>query len=201
MSNLGAREVRRYPSGWEREQSTKADGQVGYWTHDQYVEMDRNATLRLARFHPNHASPEIKAMLLKIKRRTEIPQFTPADTTRLLAELFADLPENDGGEDVHPSILSRIHVETAKAIRLAVARRHGITINDLDSNHRQRKLILARQEAMYLVARDCPSLSYPRMGRMFGGKDHTTVWHGIRKHASRNSLPKVREPAPKTESV
>jgi hypothetical protein len=175
------------------QQRTKSDSQVGYWTHDQIVEMDRNATLQMARYHSSHASPEIKAMLLKIKRRTEIPQFTPADTTRLLAELFADLPENDGNEDLHPAAVKRVYVETAKAIRKAVALRHGITVSDLDSDHRQKRLVLARQEAMYLVARDCPALSYPRMGRMFGGKDHTTVWHGIRKHADRNGLPRVRE--------
>jgi chromosomal replication initiation ATPase DnaA len=30
-----------------------------------------------------------------------------------------------------------------------------------------------------------PSISWPEMGRLFGGRDHTTVLHGVRAHAAR----------------
>lgn len=32
-----------------------------------------------------------------------------------------------------------------------------------------------------------PSISYPELGRLFGGRDHTTALHGVRQHAKRTS--------------
>ena len=44
---------------------------------------------------------------------------------------------------------------------------------------RQRHIFRARQAAMY-VARVTGQNSYPAIGRMFGGRDHTTVLHAVR---------------------
>ena len=40
--------------------------------------------------------------------------------------------------------------------------------------------VLARQVAMYVCRRKL-GLSYPELGRAFGGKDHSTVIHAIKK--------------------
>lgn len=195
MRNFGATERQHNSQRWTREQSTKNDSRVGYWTHDQIVEMDRNATLQMVRFHPDHASQEIKALLDEIKKRKITPQFTltPIDTKHWFDELLASLPEQQTRSDMTRIQAERLDIETALVIRKAVAARYGMTLNDLDSNCRHHRLVLARQEAMYFVARDCPSLSYPRMGRMFGGRDHTSIFYSIRKHADRAGLPRVRE--------
>ncbi len=49
-------------------------------------------------------------------------------------------------------------------------------IDALKGKSRQRPLVTARQEAMY-VFREMTDLSYPAIARLFGGRDHTTVIH------------------------
>jgi len=56
----------------------------------------------------------------------------------------------------------------------------GVTVDDLRSSNRSRSLVHARQIAMYLV-RDLTDLSLPKVGEAFGGRDHTTVLHAIKK--------------------
>lgn len=43
----------------------------------------------------------------------------------------------------------------------------------------------ARQEFMWRVRRELPRLSLPQIGRFLGGRHHTTVMHGVRKHQAR----------------
>ena len=47
-------------------------------------------------------------------------------------------------------------------------------------NGRRPQLVLARQIAMYVCRRRL-GLSYPELGRMFGGRDHSTVVHAVKK--------------------
>ena len=47
---------------------------------------------------------------------------------------------------------------------------------------RRQPLVRARQTAMYLC-RELTDLSLPKIGRAFGGRDHTTVLHACRKIA------------------
>jgi chromosomal replication initiator protein len=56
----------------------------------------------------------------------------------------------------------------------------GFSIEELQSKHRQRPLVTARQIAMY-VMRELTELSYPNIAREFGGRDHTTVIHAVEK--------------------
>ncbi|RLE22764.1 MAG: chromosomal replication initiation protein, partial [Actinobacteria bacterium] len=53
-------------------------------------------------------------------------------------------------------------------------------VEDLKGRSRQRPLVTARQEAMY-VFRELTDLSYPAIARLFGGRDHTTVIHANEK--------------------
>ncbi len=73
----------------------------------------------------------------------------------------------------------------AQKIALAVAKKHGLKYSDLKSPRRLRELVNARQEAMWLIRRECPALSLPAIGRLFGGRDHTTVLHACRAHEKR----------------
>jgi chromosomal replication initiator protein len=62
----------------------------------------------------------------------------------------------------------------------AVARLHNIRSADITGNKRTRTLTGPRQIAMYL-ARVHTTLSFPDLGREFGGRDHSTIQHGYRK--------------------
>ena len=56
----------------------------------------------------------------------------------------------------------------------------GITIEDLYSANRSRTIVTARHIAMYLC-REMTDLSLPKIGREFGGRDHTTVMSADKK--------------------
>ncbi|MFJ4469887.1 chromosomal replication initiator protein DnaA [Streptomyces sp. NPDC089424] len=78
-----------------------------------------------------------------------------------------------GGEDSTPEI-------TSTAIMSATADYFGLTVEDLCGSSRGRQLVTARQIAMYLC-RELTDLSLPKIGALFGGRDHTTVMHADRK--------------------
>jgi len=61
-----------------------------------------------------------------------------------------------------------------------VADLSNLTANDIVSHRRDPKSCLARHVAMYL-AKKLTVHSLPRIGKLMGGKDHTTVLHGIRR--------------------
>lgn len=67
-------------------------------------------------------------------------------------------------------------------IAMEVLKAHkGVTFEDLKGNKRTRAIVMPRQIAMYEIARQRPDKSYPEIGRFFGGKDHTSVLHAVRK--------------------
>lgn len=71
-----------------------------------------------------------------------------------------------------------------EAILQAVSDNFGVSIADLKGSSRRREISWARQVGMYLM-RQHTDLSLPRIGEVFGGKDHTTVMYGCDKVAQR----------------
>lgn len=65
-------------------------------------------------------------------------------------------------------------------IQEAVANHFKIKIDDLNSKRRTRNVTVPRQLAMYLC-RELTDLSLPKIGDLFGGRDHTTVIHAYEK--------------------
>jgi chromosomal replication initiator protein len=61
-----------------------------------------------------------------------------------------------------------------------VADYFAVTVDDLCGQSRTHVLVTARQIAMYLC-RELTDLSLPKIGQLFGGRDHTTVMHADRK--------------------
>jgi chromosomal replication initiator protein len=76
---------------------------------------------------------------------------------------------------------------TMASIAADVAGKYGISIDALRSRDQTHDIAHPRQEAMYLMHKT-GRYSMPQIGRYFGGKDHTTVLHGIRAHAKRAGL-------------
>jgi chromosomal replication initiator protein len=69
---------------------------------------------------------------------------------------------------------------TVENIQKTVADYYKIKVADLFSPKRTRAIARPRQVAMWL-AKDLTAHSYPMIGDAFGGRDHTTVLHAVRK--------------------
>ncbi|HBM91340.1 MAG TPA: chromosomal replication initiator protein DnaA [Rhodospirillaceae bacterium] len=69
---------------------------------------------------------------------------------------------------------------TIDEIQKKVAEHYNIRIADMHSARRARAVARPRQIAMYLAKQLTPR-SLPEIGRKFGGRDHTTVIHAVRK--------------------
>lgn len=69
---------------------------------------------------------------------------------------------------------------TIEDIQKRVAEYYGIKISDMQSARRSQNVARPRQVAMYL-SKILTTRSLPEIGRKFGGRDHTTVLHAVRK--------------------
>ena len=69
---------------------------------------------------------------------------------------------------------------TVEEIQKVVADHFNLRLADMLSSRKERAIARPRQVAMYLVKR-LTNRSLPEIGRRFGGRDHTTVMHGVRK--------------------
>ncbi len=78
------------------------------------------------------------------------------------------------------TISDRERVVTIEDIQKEVANSFHIKVAELKSKKRTKSLVLPRQISMYLC-RELINLSFPEIGRSFGGKDHTTVIHACRQ--------------------
>lgn len=65
-------------------------------------------------------------------------------------------------------------------IREVCSRKYGIPVADIISDRRDAKTTFARHVALYF-AKKLTTWSYPEIGRRFGGRDHTTIIHAMRK--------------------
>jgi chromosomal replication initiator protein len=68
------------------------------------------------------------------------------------------------------------------ATRVAIS--HGLSLADLRGSQTHRAVAWPRQQAfaeIYATGR----YSLPQIGQFFGGRDHTTILHGTRRHAER----------------
>jgi chromosomal replication initiator protein len=95
--------------------------------------------------------------------------YKKAVTTELADEVIRDL--------VRPADPRRIRVED---ILRVVSKHYGVSRSDLLSSRRTANVVRPRQIAMYL-AKVLTLRSLPEIGRRFGGRDHTTVLHAVRK--------------------
>ena len=74
------------------------------------------------------------------------------------------------------------HELTADGILKLVALQFNVRTSDIKSDKRVRKLTLPRQICMYLLRKHL-LMSYPEIGKFMGGKDHSTIMHGVTKIA------------------
>lgn len=106
----------------------------------------------------------LQGLLLKVKAFCAVHgrSLTPADLENIV---------RTGGAERPPG---------CREILGEVARGLNLRVEDILGGKRRPDLVLARQLAMYLC-RQKLGLSYPELGRAFGGRDHSTVIHAIKK--------------------
>jgi chromosomal replication initiator protein len=67
---------------------------------------------------------------------------------------------------------------SAPLVIAAVSKIMAVSVEDLKSPSRAKKLCMARHTAYYMMRRHCHHLSYQRIAYSIGRTDHTTVMHG-----------------------
>jgi len=103
--------------------------------------------------------------------------------TRVVA--FSSLNGCEITIDVAKDVLKNIIKTSDKDINIefiqkVVSKHFGLKTSELKSKRRQRSFVLPRQICMYL-SRRLTKMSLPEIGAHFGGKDHSTVFHSIKK--------------------
>ena len=83
-------------------------------------------------------------------------------------------------EVLHDLLRANDRRVTIEEIQKRVAEHFNIRVSDMHSARRARSVARPRQVAMYL-AKQLTSRSLPEIGRKFGGRDHTTVMHAVKK--------------------
>jgi chromosomal replication initiator protein len=91
-----------------------------------------------------------------------------------------DITLESAHEVLHDLIRSHERRVTIDEIQRRVAEHFNIRLGEMTSDRRARAVARPRQVAMYL-AKQLTTRSLPEIGRKFGGRDHTTVMHAVRK--------------------
>ncbi len=135
-----------------------------------------------------------KAEQIGIKLTQDVAEFIASKVKKNVRELEGTLHRIAGysriegriiSKELAADILSAIVGDntqrlTAEVIMKIVADYYNLKIPDLKSKRRHQNLTMPRQIAMYMT-RNHLSSSFPEIGEKFGGKDHTTVMHAVKK--------------------
>lgn len=143
-----------------------------------------NARVAAARVH--HPNFDVPAPVLAhiAKSVTHNGRDLEGAVNRLLAlsklsgqPITLDLAEREIRDLVRPQEPRKVKIEEIQRI---VARRYNVSRGDLLSSRRPANVVRPRHIAMYL-AKTLTLCSLPEIARRFGGRDHTTVLHAVRK--------------------
>src|SRR4030081_1631783 len=141
---------------------------------------------RVAAARAHHAGFDVPSPVLSFIAKTVTHNGRDLDgaLNRLLAHsklnaqpVTLEMAESEGRDLIRPQEPKRIKIED---IQRVVARQYNVSRSDLLSSRRTANVVRPRQVAMYL-AKTLTLRSLPEIGRRFGGRDHTTVLHAVRK--------------------
>ncbi|MBR1216605.1 chromosomal replication initiator protein DnaA [Bradyrhizobium sp. U87765 SZCCT0131] len=141
---------------------------------------------RVAAARAHHAGFDVPQPVLEYLSRaiTHNGRDLEGAVNRLLAHsklnaqpVTLEMAEREVRDLVRPQEPKRVKIED---IQRVVARQYNVSRSDLLSSRRTANVVRPRQVAMYL-AKTLTLRSLPEIGRRFGGRDHTTVLHAVRK--------------------
>ncbi|WP_395671284.1 chromosomal replication initiator protein DnaA [Phenylobacterium sp.] len=132
------------------------------------------------RFLPS-ARPEVLQFLAD--RFTDSVRELEGALNTLVARVGADVARltlDEAQAILRPHLACNERKVTVDMIQKAVAEHYNLKQADLISERRARAVARPRQVAMWL-AKQITTRSLPDIGRRFGGRDHTTVLHAVRR--------------------
>ena len=103
--------------------------------------------------------------------------------TRVLT--FSTLTSQPITKDFVRTVLSEVYhtrssYVTPEAIKSCVADYFGVKVSDLEGSKHARSVAYPRQIAIYLI-REKTNISLPKIGELFGGRDHSTILYSYTK--------------------
>jgi len=136
----------------------------------------------------------LKAKLMELELQQDVAVFLAGKITSNIRELEGalnrlavhhDMTGQTLNLEITQDILSDVLRSyerriTIDEIQRKVAEHYGLKMQDMHSARRARNVARPRQVAMFLCKK-LTSRSLPEIGRKFGGRDHTTVMHAVRK--------------------
>lgn len=125
---------------------------------------------QVAEYIAHHAKGNVRVLEGALRR---VVAFAALQGTSVNIELASQILQDVLGDSNTKNI-------TIESIQKIVAEHFKVRVSDLKSKKRQRAFSVPRQIAMYLSRSRTPS-SFPEIGASFGGKDHTTVMHAVKK--------------------
>jgi len=157
-------------------------------TRDAAIKSDLEADRLMSEHHENRRTK------IRERPRPTTPDTKKALNLRYFHRVMLNREYTEAlREDIATARLVQSRPETkikGSVIVKSVARKHGLRVADLKSHCRSKHIMPARFEACYEMRR-LTLLSMPQIGKILGGRDHTTILHGIRQHAIRNGLPRL----------
>jgi chromosomal replication initiator protein len=96
------------------------------------------------------------------------------------SQLMGGEPNTQVAEMALSDLVNRAADLTIEGISVTVADYYGITVDEIVSKNRSRRIARPRQLVMYL-AREETKASLPQVGKALGNRDHTTVLYGCDK--------------------
>lgn len=164
----------------------------------------RMAIIRQKAANDNIELPSDVITLLATNISTNIREIEGAYTKLVAYTSLMDMPITiETAQKVlnDMNIDTQARVITFECIVRSVAEYYKIKVEDLSNKKRTQSIAYPRQVAMYLC-RDLADLSYPKIGELFGGRDHTTVIHAYEKiSTSKNTDKKVKEDLAKITEI
>ncbi len=148
-------------------------------------------------------SPDLETKIVILRRKAELENISlPNDVALLLAtQIKTNIRELEGslirlgafssliGQGITVEMAKRVlrdtiqdrnRVITVDDVQRAVSDRFQVKVVELKSKKRTKNLVIPRQIGMYLT-RELTNLSFPEIGKAFGGKDHSTVIHACKQ--------------------
>jgi chromosomal replication initiator protein len=157
--------------------------EVGSLGEELRLEILRSRVAAARTHHPGFEVPA-PVLVFVAKSVTHNGRDLEGAVNRLLAHskltgqpVTLEMAEREMRDLIRPAEPKRVRIED---IQRVVARQYNVSRADLLSSRRTANVVRPRQVAMYL-AKVLTLRSLPEIGRRFGGRDHTTVLHAVRK--------------------
>lgn len=132
----------------------------------------------------------IRQHYLETRKRLFRPLSRPALAPTISATPVEELVDNGEcgttGDNEQEIVRPTLH-----ALLSRVAMKHGLTVTEVISASRNKRLVIARQEYFYLALTETLH-SYPVIAKHCGNRDHSTAIYGVRMHCIMNDLPLPR---------